>query len=747
LPNVEMNEFPLFASVIPDLAIQKPLDYGIPQPLVDQVTKGVHVEIPVRGFLCKGYIYQLKEKPDFQPVLPIAKVLSETPLIPADLFELAVWMSSYYCAPLRQVLKMMLPPSVRMNKKQKEQKMVLRLKSKEELKEGSILLRNKAAVQANVLDVMLQVKKGIFLSELEEKVPSSRDAVMALCKKGYLKIENVAVDRSPLANAEYFKTVKKTLNGEQSAAFASISASIDREHFCTHLLHGVTGSGKTEVYLQAIDFALQKGRGGIMLVPEISLTAQTIERFRSRFEGHIAILHHRLSAGERLDEWKRVQMGRAKIVIGARSAVFSPVNNLGLIIVDEEHETSYKQSEEAPCYHARDIAVMRAHLAKACVVLGSATPSLESYYNAQSGKYTLSTLSARPDSAKLPLVRIVDMKQEFERGNTNFSELLLEGIKKRFASGEQSILFLNRRGYHTTLFCPSCSQVIQCPHCDLALTFHFNAKTLACHMCGYSLSPPPLHCLHCQTGVPMKFRGVGTEQIERALHAIFPEIRTIRLDADTTRHKGSHEKLLRQFGTGKADVLIGTQMVAKGLHFSEVTLVGVINSDSGLHIPDYRASESVFQLITQVAGRSGRGVLPGEVVIQTFMPDNRIIALAAKQDYPTFYKEEIETRKVFHYPPFTKMVKITFSGMDQALTQEIGNRVHTHLSQALSSHFAVHPVIPSGHAKIKNLYRFQCLIRGPSVTPINRALESLRERLNIPAKIKILIDVNPISTF
>ncbi len=744
-----MKEYPLYASVITDLAIHKPLDYGIPAHLVDGIQKGVLVEAPIKGFLRKGYIYEVKEKPDFQPVLPIAKVLTDNPLIPADLFELAVWMSGYYCCPLSQVLKIMLPPSVRKNERPKEQKMVLRLKTKEELKEAAIGLRNKATKQAEVLDVMLQVTKGIFFTELIEKVPGAEKAIEALCKKGYLAIERVHVDRSPLANAEYFKTSKKNLSEEQSSAFAKICATIEEARFCTHLLHGVTGSGKTEVYLQAIDYALQKGKSAIMLVPEISLTGQTIERFRSRFEGHIAILHHRLSHGERLDEWKRVKMGRARIVIGARSAVFSPAKDLGLIIVDEEHESSYKQNEETPCYHARDIAVMRAHFAKAAVVLGSATPSIESYYNAQIGKYTLSTLTCRADSAKIPKVKIVDMKQEFERqqGYTNFSEPLIEGIKKRLEAGEQTILFLNRRGYHTTLFCPSCSQAVQCPHCDLALTFHLNAKTLSCHMCGFAISPPPLHCPHCKTGVPMKFRGVGTEQIERALHAIFPEVRTIRLDADTTRHKGSHEKLLRQFGTGKADVLIGTQMVAKGLHFSEVTLVGVINSDAGLYFPDFRASESVFQLITQVAGRAGRGALPGEVVIQTFMPDNRIIQLAAAQDFNTFYKEEIETRKLFHYPPFTKMVKITFSGKESALTSTVANQVQIYLSQTLPAHFAVHPIIPSGYAKLKDFFRFQCLIRGPSVIPINKALGSVREKLNIPSKIKILIDVNPTSTF
>lgn len=741
--------YKLFASVIIDLSIHKLLDYGVPDHLADKVSRGVQVDAPVRGVLRKGYIYALKEKPDFENVLPIAAVTSEKPIVSPDLFDLAIWMSSYYCTPLRQVLKVMLPPSVRKGDKPKEQKQVLRIKTRDELKDASIALRNKSPQQSSVLDVMLLVKKGIFLSELLEKANCTISAVQTLCKKGYLAIEKVHVDRSPLADAEYFKTEPKKLNGEQAAALEKICQHMKEGHFAAHLIHGVTGSGKTEVYLQAIDFALKQGKGTIMLVPEISLTAQTIERFRSRFEGHIAVLHHRLSLGERLDEWKRVQMGRAKIVIGARSAVFSPVENLGLIIVDEEHETSYKQNEEMPCYHAREVAVMRAHLTKAVVVLGSATPSMESYYNCLIGKYTLSTLEKRADNAKIPQVLTVDMKQEFERqqGYTNFSEPLIEGIKKRLESGEQSIIFLNRRGYHTTYFCPTCTHVMQCPHCDVSLTFHLNDKTLACHMCGYTLSPPPLHCPSCTAGVPMKFRGVGTEQIERALHALFPSIRTIRLDADTTKHKGSHEKLLRQFGTGKADVLIGTQMVAKGLHFAEVTLVGVINSDGALQIPDYRASESVFQLITQVAGRAGRGVLPGEVIIQTLMPDNRTIQLAAKQDFKTFYEEEIEVRKQFHYPPFVRMVKLVFSGTERGETCDIANQVHRHLKSSLSSHFHTHPIIPAGHAKVKDNFRFQCLIRGPSIAPINKVLDNIREKLNIPQKIKILIDINPTTTY
>ena len=596
---------------------------------------------------------------------------------------------------------------------------------------------------------MLKVKKGILLTELLDASKGSRGSVEALAKKGFLIVDTVRVDRSPLTGEDYFRTKHKKLNHDQAAALAKIHASLDAERFEVHLLHGVTGSGKTEVYLQAIDRALQMGKGAIMLVPEISLTPQTVERFRSRFEGQIALLHHRLSPGERFDEWNRIRRGEARIVIGARSAIFSPLVNLGLIVVDEEHEPSYKATEEAPCYHARDVAVMRGKMSACTVILGSATPSLESYYNCQNGKYTLSTLSCRAEKSEIPSVTIVDMRREYDiaKGMTSFSELLLEGIKKRIATGEQSILFLNRRGYHTTLWCPQCSQTAKCLHCDVALTFHLGDNCLSCHLCQYTLAPPPRHCPTCHAANPLKFRGVGTEQVEKALHAIFPEVRTLRIDADTTRHKGSHQKLLRDFGTGKADVLIGTQMIAKGLHFPEVTLVGILNSDSSLNIPDYRASETVFQLITQVSGRAGRGAVPGEVILQTSMPDNSTIRLAAAQDFRTFYEGEIALRKLFHYPPYAQMAKLTFSGPHEKATSAFADTFRNALQSVLPSSFELLPVCPAGHAKVKDRFRFQFLAKGPAISPLSSSIDKVRNQLLPPREVRLLVDINPLSTF
>lgn len=744
-----MEQFIAYASILLDVAVDKTLDYGITSELQSLVQTGSRVEVPVRGHLRTGYVLEIKDRPDYSSVKPIAKVLSEAPLISADLFQLALWMSRYYCTSLQSIFRILLPSGIRKGMAPKEQLFVMRGKTREELRELCIDLRHKKPAQAIILEAMLPVKKGVLLSKLLEETKGSRSTVNALAKQGLLVIDIIRIDRSPLLNEEYFSTKPKTLNSEQADALNKIEKSLNHQIFETHLIYGVTGSGKTEVYLQAIDKALKANKSTIMLVPEISLTGQTIERFRSRFKEKIAILHHRLSQGERNDEWQHIRSGKARIVIGARSAIFSPVVNLGLIIVDEEHEQSYKQNDLSPCYQARDVAVMRGKFTNCTVILGSATPSLESYYNAQKGKYTLSVLNQRADIASLPKVTIVDMRKEFDKakGFTNFSDALLNGIEKRHQKGEQTILFLNRRGYHTVLLCQECQNSVKCAHCDVPMTFHLGDNCLSCHLCNYQLIPPPTECPGCRGKKPLKFRGVGTEQIERALHAIFPSIRTLRMDADTTRHKGSHQKLLRDFGTGKADVLIGTQMIAKGLHFPEVTLVGILNSDAGLNIPDFRASETVFQLITQVAGRSGRGVMAGEVIIQTSLPDNATIQYASCQDYLGFYKEEIAVREIFRYPPFSHMAKLLFSGKNAQQTQGAAEQIRQLLIQNLSSQFEFNPVIPCGYTKVKDQFRFQFLIRGPTMYPLSGALQAIQEKHPIPRQVKLFIDINPSSTF
>lgn len=735
------------AEVIVDLKIEKPLDYLIPVEMEGKVRVGSRVEIPLKNHATFGFVTKIKETSPFASIKPILR-LADAEMITPDLFELALWMSHYYLTPLRKVLKTMLPASVRREHKPKTQFFVMRAKTKEELAEKARELREKGSAQAAILDLMLQAKKGMLLSELLEKSATSRSPVDSLVKKGLLLLDIVRIDRSPLINEEYFKTKPKELSEEQRRAFDKIVLSLERAEFKVHLLWGITGSGKTEVYLQAIDYALKQGKGAILLVPEISLTEQTIERFRSRFEGHIAILHHRLSDGERLDEWERIKRGDAQIVIGARSSLFSPLPRLGLIIVDEEHEGSYKQSDEAPRYHAREVAIMRAKINGASVILGSATPSLESFHNAASGKYELSTLRGRHEKALLPQVHIIDMKNEYEKkgGFTLFSESLLEGLKHRLEKGEQAILFLNKRGYHSCLTCPSCGEALKCRHCDVTLTFHKGEKRLACHLCGYSLAPPT-QCPLCKRGEPMKYKGVGTEQAEATLKAILPSIRTLRMDADTTKHKGSHSRLFRDFGRGKADVLIGTQMIAKGLHFPEVTLVGVLSCDLTLSIPDFRASETAFQLLTQVAGRAGRGLTPGEVILQTLVPENRTIQLAAKQDFQAFFEEECASRKLFGYPPFAHLIKIAASSPEEKKAFETLEAFRKALSPLLPNDYEIHPTLPAGHAKVKDQFRFHFLIKGPRMLPLIRTLAPLVPRFQDLAGVKVAIDVGPLSTY
>jgi len=732
------------ASVIVDLGFNQPLDYQIPPHL--QVSTGSQVEVLVRNKVCKGIVAKLKERSQFKKLSSIRKVVG--PLLDPDLFKFALWLSNYYSTPLRQVLQTMLPSCVRKDGSHKEQLFVRRLISKARMQKVCADLRQKHPAQAKILEVLLRGKEGMLLSELLEKSGVSKSPITTLEKKQLVALDKVQINRSGLIGEEYFKSEKKKLNPEQKEAFDQISQSIEAKEFHTHLLYGITGSGKTEIYLQLIERVLNEGGSALMLVPEIALTTQMIERFRSRFESKIALFHHRLSDGERFDQWHRIRQNKAQIVIGARSALFTPVQNLRLIIVDEEHEGAYKQ-EEGFRYHGRDVAVMRGMLCKSTVVLGSATPSLESMYNVKKGKYKLASLSKRVASAKLPEVFLVDMQRERMRtkGPSLFSSLLIEKIQKRLALGEQTILFLNRRGYHTTLVCNQCRHVFKCPSCDLALTFHRGESLLSCHLCDYRLSKPPTSCVDCHTEGTLKYRGIGTEKLEAAVHALFPEARTLRIDSDTTKHKGSLERLFHTFRTQKADILIGTQMVAKGLDFPAVTLVALMHSESGLSIPDFRASEKVFQLITQVAGRAGRGTLAGEVVVQTYLPDNATIKTACNQDYDTFFNEELQVRELFSYPPFSHMVKLTFSGKNGGLLQERACLVRTKLIDLLPKQYLAHPVTPCGYSKIKDNFRFQFLVRGDATAPICHAINQLMASLGKEKEVKMMIDVDPISTF
>lgn len=740
-----------YARVILDDNVDRPLDYAIPDHLLGDLTAGMRVRVPLRTTQREGIIMDLLEQPEVAKALPITEKLSDRALIPPELFQLAKWMHLYYAAPFSTIIRSILPPAIRKGMPPKMQLFAKPLISRNEMAALCSKLQVKSSKQALVLQTLIERPQGLFLSELLEKSGVTASPIQTLAKQQIIQLQEVAVDRTSMGGAplDFFPTQAKKLSDEQQICLNALTDNLNSTTFNTFLLHGITGSGKTEVYMQAIEHAIKLQKGVILLVPEIALTSQTMDRLRARFREKIALLHCRLSEGEKRDSWELISKGEVQIVVGARSALFSPVQNIGLIIVDEEHEGSYKQQEEMPCYHARDLCVMRGKLTNATVLLGSATPTLESYTNALKGKYKLLTLTHRPQNAQMAKTTIVDMRLEQEKngGFTLFSSALISGIKKRLAAGEQTLLFLNRRGYHTTQLCTACGETVGCPHCSVSLTFHKSEEKLSCHLCGFILCPPPRNCPSCHSDATLRFKGIGTQQVESAIHALFPEIRTVRLDADTTRHKGSHDKLISKFRSGKADLLIGTQMVAKGLHFPACTLVGILSADSILNIPDFRSAEQLFQLTCQVSGRSGRSELPGEVIIQTLLPDNSTLAFASKEDYLGFYNSEIESRQFFNYPPFSHLAKLIFTGENETQVQEKAELFRTALKRLLPPTFELQPLLPCGYAKIKDTYRFHCLIKGPSILPISKAYLSLRHTFRNSKALRILLDIDPSSTF
>lgn len=735
---------PPIATVVVDQAVGKGLDYAIPEDLRGKVRPGVRVAVPLRQGMAKGTVFALKEKSDVPRLAELSALLHEQPHFTPDLLELAHWMARYYCTPLDKVVKMLLPSPVRKDVRAREQLWVKASGSSAQLIAYCTQARERAPAHAQLLDVLLRFPKGMFLSELKERARVSDSVVQALLKQGVIRTKRVHGDYSLLSSCDVFPSKPKQLNEEQSQALKDITCDLAAQEFRVRLVHGITGSGKTEVYLQAIAHALSLGKQVLLLIPEIALAEQTLSMVRGRFREKVVLLHHRLAQGERNENWEKMCAGEVSLVVGARSAIFSPLPHLGLIIVDEEHEGAYKH-EEAPAYHARDIAVMRGKIARAAVILGSATPSLESYHNALAGKYALSTLTARVERALLPSVRIVNMRKEREKKNFSiFSETLIDALKERYTRGEQALLFLNRRGYHTLLVCASCGESLHCPHCDVALTFYRGVNRISCHLCDYALSPPPAACPDCK-GQTLKFKGVGTEFVERALHAILPDIRTLRIDADTTAHKGSHELLFKQFKSGKADVLVGTQMIAKGLHFPSVTFVGILNADSTLHIPDFRSGETLFQLLTQVSGRAGRGDLPGEVLVQTHMPEHPVIRQAITQDYTGFFHAECANRKAFQYPPFAKLAKVTFSGRDERETKCCGETVRCALIAALPAEVSIYPLAPAGYARVKDQFRFQLLVKAERLASYTATIASCARAHS--RAVRVLIDIDPLNTF
>lgn len=625
----------------------------------------------------------------------------------------------------------------------KVEKIVYLIALPQRLEELLMSLPKNASKQKVIFEILLHTSE-IPLRELISISKSNYSTIKRLVDLEIIAIKEVAMRRDPYAFRSFERDVARPLTSEQLAVYEQIIHAIQEQRAESFLLHGVTGSGKTEIYLQIIQYVLSNNKEAIMLVPEISLTPMMVGRFKSRFGDQIAVLHSGLSAGEKLDEWRRIRIGEAKVVVGARSAIFAPVPNLGVVIIDEEHETTYKQ-EEQPRYHVREIAIMRATLTNSVVILGSATPSLESYAFAKAGRFRLLEMKSRVNNQELPKIHLVDMRTELQQGHRHmFSRLLTTKVEERLSRKEQTVLLLNRRGYSTFVICRSCGYTAECPHCDITLTYHQTNQTIRCHYCGYT-EQTPTECPKCSSD-HIRFFGTGTQKVEEELYKLFPGVRIIRMDTDTTSKKGAHERLLTAFGNQEADILLGTQMIAKGLDFPNVTLVGMISADTMLHLPDFRASERTFQLITQVAGRAGRHDLPGEVIVQTYSPEHYSIQLSVEQDYSDFFNQEIKLRKLGNYPPFYRICIIHFSHEQVSVLVKSLGRFVDELHAQLSSESVVYGPVPSSINRIKDRYRYHCMIKYKNEPRLNKiimnAIKNIEDLIQ-RNKIQMSIDIDP----
>jgi len=734
-----------FIRVIIDRAIHRELDYLVPETLAERVGIGSRVRVPFRDKSALATVVAVPDHSDAEGIRPIEAVIGEAPILSEELLELARWISVYYCCPIESVMRSLLPQVIRRAEVGWKKQLFVQPARKIDNDEIE-KLRRRAPRQAELLEVIARLEAPTRAADLLRQTALDNQTLRALVKRGLAELREEAVVRDPHADEQFIATSNLVLNPEQLVALKEIAQALDSpESARPILLHGVTGSGKTEIYLQAIRATLERGRSAIVLVPEISLTPQTVERFKGRFaeaQDAVAVLHSHLSEGERHDEWHKIHSGRARIVIGARSAVFAPLKNLGLIVVDEEHENTYKQ-EEAPRYHARDVAVVRAKIEKCVVLLGSATPSLESYYNAARGKYRLTTLTQRVDENQMPLMRVVDLRQERrkEKAIAILSEKLRAAIADRLEKREQTILFLNRRGFSTSLLCSNCGEARNCPNCSVALTFHRHVARLSCHLCGHTAAVPK-KCPACGKDA-LIYAGFGTEKVESTVAHIFPKATVRRMDADSMTRKEAYRETLRSFRAGKIDILVGTQMIAKGLHFPNVTLVGIINADLALHLPDFRAGERTFQLLTQVAGRAGRGETPGEVFVQTYTPFSPSIQFARHHDFAGYFQQELEFRERCDFPPFQHAILITVRSAHEARAKFSAETLMRRLKERLGIEFVLGEPTPAPLEKLQGQFRFHILIRGEAIIRLSRLVRETLDKLPFPEDVTVTADVDP----
>lgn len=792
------------ASVIVDVPARqtdRPFDYLIPERWEDLVVPGMRVAVPFGPRKLQGFVIAVKDTADVdvQKIKELADLLDVTPVLNEELLSLGFWLTDETLCFTISAFQAMLPTAIKASyKKQlllkgnvpeevqllfrgketldweelekqphmyrgvresiasgaielvykvkdriqkKRQKVIRPVPPWEELEKEAASLRN--GKQQDVLYYFLENYRQIPLKELKDELGITDGPVKALVKKGLLHETYVEIYRNPYDDESFERTKPLPLTEEQREAIAPILPSVQQNRHDVFLMYGVTGSGKTEVYLQSIEEVLKQGKEAIVLVPEISLTPQMVHRFKGRFGSQVAVLHSALSVGEKYDEWRKILRKEVRVVVGARSAVFAPFENLGIIIIDEEHESSYKQ-EDNPRYHAREVAAWRGRYHNCPVVLGSATPTLESFARAKKGVYQLLTMKKRMNERALPAVDIIDMREELREGNRSmFSRLLHEKILQRLERGEQTVLFLNRRGHSTFVMCRDCGYVLQCPHCDISLTYHRMNQRLKCHYCNYE-EPMPNACSACSSTY-IRFFGTGTQKVEEELTKLFPEARVIRMDVDTTSRKGSHEKLLGAFGEGKADILLGTQMIAKGLDFPDVTLVGVLTADTMLHLPDFRASEKTYQLLTQVSGRAGRHHLPGEVVIQTYTPEHYSVQLAKQQEYDVFFAREMYMRKNSQYPPYYYLTLVTVSHPELLKAVHVTEKIVSFLRQHCAPETIILGPAASSIPRIKDRYRYQCMIKYKREPNLKHVLRLVNEhyQAELGKDLQISIDFNP----
>ena len=725
-------------------------DYSVPSQHKSLITQGMRVLVPFGkgNRMLEAFVMELRPSSDRDSKLkPIYEIIDLQPVLSREQLTMVEWMKKTYLCRTIEAIRCFVP------KYRAKQKTFVVVQLHISPQEATELVKSfkRAPVQQSVLCCLIETPV-IALKELMEKSGAGRSSIMALVKKNIVKLTDNALRRNPHNNSYIVDYPEPVLSKLQQHVMKSIESHWEQEPLKAILIHGITGSGKTEIYLRLIKKALVNEQDSIMLVPEISLTPQMVQRFRGRFGDRVAVLHSHLSEGERLDEWQRIRQGEARIVIGPRSAIFAPCRNLGMIILDEEHESTYK-SEQSPRYHALEIAQLRSRTEGAQLVLGTATPMIETYHLALQKHLKLICLKERATGGVLPDVTVVDLRDEVRQGNPSlFSKVLSNELKDCFAQGHQAILLLNRRAFSTYLNCMNCGYVIKCEHCDITMKWHKADKKLKCHYCGEQRAAPQ-KCPECEAEI--SFQGAGTQKAEEALKELFPDRVVKRMDQDSTRQKGAHQSILEEFESGAIDILIGTQMIAKGLDFPNVTLVGILLADTSLNLPDFRASERTFQLITQVAGRAGRGAKKGKVVLQTYQPEHYAIQSASRQDYEGFYHQEIMLRREFNYPPFVRLIQVTFSGKDEQEVSDTAIKIARSMSYLLeqkgygnTSEMIMEPG-PALISRMENRYRYTLLMRtsGVSFSFLKRMVKYLlidKKDQQIPENMTITIDLDPL---